>query len=108
MGELRQLFCTVIKGDEPLSIRWSLKGEDLGPGPDLNTSQLGPRTSMLMISSVNYRHSGSYTCTASNAAGTVEYTAQLNVHGKYVYYRYMKGTGNKVYLLYSKQLLLYI
>mgnify|MGYP001337688125 FL=1 len=108
MGELRQLFCTVIKGDEPLSIRWSLKGEDLGPGPDLTTSQLGPRTSMLMISSVNYRHSGSYTCTASNAAGTVEYTAQLNVHGKYVYYRYMKGTGNKVYLLYSKQLLLYI
>lgn len=81
-GELRQLLCTVIKGDEPLSITWSMKGEDLGPGPDLTTSQLGSRTSMLMISNINYRHSGSYTCVASNKAGSTTYTTELKVNGK--------------------------
>ena len=81
MGELRQLFCTVIKGDEPLSIRWSLKGEDLGPGPDLTTSQLGPRTSMLMINSVGHRHTGQYTCTVSNDAGQTSVSTELKVNG---------------------------
>lgn len=81
-GELRQLLCTVIKGDEPLSITWSMKGEDLGPGPDLTTSQLGSRTSMLMISNINYRHSGTYTCVAKNEAGSSSHTTELKVKGK--------------------------
>ena len=59
-----------------------MKGENLGPGPDLRTTQLGPQTSMLMIDSVTYRHSGVYTCTASNMAGSAAYSAELNVHGK--------------------------
>ena len=80
-GELRQLLCTVIKGDEPLSITWSMKGEELGVGPDLTTSQLGSRTSMLMISDIDYRHSGLYTCTASNIAGTASHTTELKVNG---------------------------
>ena len=80
-GELRQLLCTVIKGDEPLSITWSMKGEELGVGPDLTTSQLGSRTSMLMISDIDYRHSGLYTCTASNKAGTASNTTELKVNG---------------------------
>ena len=82
-GELRQLLCTVIKGDDPLSISWSMKGENLGPGPDITTSQLGTRTSMLMISSVTYRHLGYYTCTATNLAGSASITAELKVNGNY-------------------------
>ena len=80
-GELRQIICSVIKGDEPLTISWSLQGEDLGPGPDLTTTQLGSRSSLLMISSVSYRHSGTYTCTASNAAGSQSHSALLKVNG---------------------------
>ena len=82
-GELGQLVCTVIKGDEPISIKWSLQGADLGPGPDLTTSQLGTRTSILMISSVNYRHTGSYTCTATNPAGSTSHSAELTVNGNF-------------------------
>ena len=80
-GQLGQLMCTVVDGDEPLTIAWSLHGEDISSGPDLTTSQLGSRTSILMISSVSYRHSGKYTCTASNSAGSASYSAMLQVNG---------------------------
>jgi len=83
-GEPRQIICSVIKGDEPLTITWSLHGEDLGPGPDLTTTQLGTRTSLLMITAVSYRHSGKYTCNASNYAGSTSYTAELKVNGKFM------------------------
>ena len=81
-GEPRQIICSVIKGDEPIQISWSLHGEDLGPGPDLTTTQVGPRTSLLMISNVSYRHSGKYTCIAKNVAGTTSYSTILKVNGK--------------------------
>ena len=70
-----------MQGDEPLSMKWSLHGQDLAPGPDLTTSQLGTHTSILMISGVNYRHTGSYTCTVSNPAGIVSHSAELKVNG---------------------------
>ena len=80
-GELRQIICSIVKGDEPLQISWSLQGEELSPGPDLTTTQLGARSSLLMISSVSYRHSGTYTCIASNAARAETYSAELKVNG---------------------------
>ncbi len=80
-GKLGQLMCTVVDGDEPLTITWSLQGQDISSGPDLTTSQLGGRTSILMISSVTYRHSGKYTCTASNSAGSASYSTELKVNG---------------------------
>ena len=83
-GEPRQIICTVIQGDEPLEITWSWQGEDLAPGPDLTTSQLGARTSLLMISSVSYRHSGKYTCIASNLAGSDSFSTDLLVNGKII------------------------
>ena len=84
-GEPRQIICSVIKGDEPLRLTWSWRGEDLAPGPDITTSQLGGRTSLLMISSVSYRHSGRYTCIASNEAGTASFSTDLLVNGKELY-----------------------
>ncbi len=82
-GEFAQLVCIVSKGDEPLAISWALKGDDVSSEPGLSTAQLGPRTSMLTISSVGYRHSGLYTCTARNAAGVAAQTAELKVNGDY-------------------------
>ena len=81
-GEFAQLLCIVRKGDEPLSISWSLKGATISSGPGLTTASLGTRTSMLTISSVGYRHSGTYTCTAKNNAGVYSQTAELKVNGK--------------------------
>ena len=81
-GEFAQLVCIVRKGDEPLTLSWALKGDIVSSEPGLTTASLGTRTSMLTISSVGYRHSGTYTCTAKNNAGVTSQTATLKVNGK--------------------------
>lgn len=43
--------------------------------------KLGPRSSVLMIDYVKATHAGSYSCSASNLAGTDEYTTVLVVNG---------------------------
>ena len=80
-GEFAQLVCIVSKGDQPLTLSWSLKGDEVSSEPGLSTNTLGARTSMLTIDSVGYRHSGMYTCTAKNAAGVASQTAELKVNG---------------------------
>jgi hypothetical protein len=80
-GEFVQLVCIVSKGDEPLTMSWALKGDDVSSEAGLTTTKLGPRTSMLTINSVGYRHSGLYTCTAKNAAGVAAETTKLKVNG---------------------------
>ena len=79
--EFAQLTCVVRKGDEPLSITWSLKGDVISSDPSITTNVLGSRVSMLTISSVEYRHSGEYTCRAENPAGIATYSTQLLVNG---------------------------
>ena len=80
-GEFTQLTCVVSKGDHPLSITWSLKGELVSSGPTLTTTMLGTQASMLVISSVDYHHSGVYTCRAENPAGVTTHSAELKVNG---------------------------
>jgi hypothetical protein len=80
-GDLAQLSCVVRKGDEPVKISWSLKGDVISSEPSITTTMLGTRMSVLMISSVGYRHSGTYTCTASNKAGSQFLSAVLKVNG---------------------------
>lgn len=74
-------MCTVIRGDEPLSFTWTLHGAVVSSEPGLTTSQIGGRTSILMINSVGHRHSGKYTCNVRNKAGSVSQTTELNVNG---------------------------
>jgi len=76
-------MCIVRKGDEPLSLTWSLKGDIISSDPDLSTTMIGSRTSVLTVSAVKYRHSGVYTCRASNPAGTVSHAAHLLVNGMF-------------------------
>ena len=80
-GAFTQLSCVVTEGDMPLSISWSFHGHNLTSGLGIQTSNMGPRASILMINSVGHRHRGSYTCTASNKAGKVSYTTKLSVNG---------------------------
>ena len=81
-GQFAQVVCIVTQGDEPLAISWSLQGEAVSSEPSLTTTALGTRSSMLTIQSVGYRHSGTYTCTASNKAGSKSESVQLKVNGK--------------------------
>ena len=80
-GDFGQLVCTVLRGDPPFSFQWSLQGDVVHTEPGLTTSQIGSRTSMLMINSVGHRHSGQYTCTVSNLAGSESKSAKLKVNG---------------------------
>lgn len=74
-------MCSVSQGDMPLSITWSLKGDIINSDPVLTTTMLGTQTSILMISSVDYQHSGIYTCRAENPAGITTHSAELKVNG---------------------------
>ena len=46
------------------------------------TIPLGGRGSNLVIMKVGYRHSGVYTCTATNSVGTSVESIELKVNGK--------------------------
>ena len=82
-GDFAQITCVVTRGDRPLSITWSLKGDKISSDPTLSTTMLGTQASMLVISSVDYHHSGVYTCRAENVAGISTYSAELLVNGIY-------------------------
>ena len=82
-GEFAQLMCVIRKGDRPLSITWSLKGDIISSDPVLTTTMIGLQTSLLSIASVDYQHSGVYTCRAENPAGVRTHSAELLVNGNY-------------------------
>ena len=76
------MTCVVSRGDMPVTITWSLKGQKLNSGPSITTTMVGTRTSMLIISDVDFTHIGEYTCRATNVAGSVTHSAVLRVNGK--------------------------
>ncbi len=80
-GDYVQVSCIVKRGDTPLTLSWSLKGDIVSSEPSMSTAQVGERASILSIHSVGYRHSGTYTCTARNAAGVASYSAELRING---------------------------
>ena len=94
-GQFGQLVCTVIEGDEPFSFTWSLQGAVVSSEPGLTTSQIGSRTSMLMINSVGHRHRGVYTCNVSNLAGTATVSSELKVNG--IHQSYLRLKNEKEY-----------
>ena len=80
-GDFVQVTCNVMRGEMPLSISWSLEGDVISSEPAITTTMIGTRTSILMISSVGYRHSGKYTCIAKNSAGISFESTELKVNG---------------------------
>lgn len=73
--------CGVSSGDPPLVVSWLKDGQPLTPLLGANVSALDPYSSLLSISSLDSRHSGDFTCVASNPAAEVRYTAKLQVKG---------------------------
>lgn len=78
-----QILCTLLSGDDPVTLYWlkdkiSMNTDSLD-GTTINN--VGSRTSMLAIPSVEQQHSGEYTCVASNRAGQANHSVTLNVLG---------------------------
>jgi hypothetical protein len=74
-------MCNVRRGDKPLSLTWSLKGDIISSDAAMTTTMIGQQTSLLSISSVDYPHSGVYTCRAENPAGVTSHSTELLVNG---------------------------
>jgi len=90
-GSFAQLSCVVTEGDEPLTLSWSFHGHNLTSDLGITTTELGSRTSILMIPSVAHKHVGNYTCKAINRAGYASSTAELKVNSKTVILKMMLG-----------------
>ena len=80
-GTSAQILCSVSAGDEPMAIRWTFHGNSISSDSGITTSNFGTKTSLLMINSVRHEHRGSYTCSATNDAGSTSSSAELNING---------------------------
>lgn len=80
-GEAAQVACFVTEGDQPIDISWSFNGSDASTLHGVSTTKIGRKASTMVIDPALSGHRGNYTCTASNRAGFVNFTATLNVNG---------------------------
>ena len=92
-GETAVIMCNLKKGDKPVTITWSLKGDIVSSDPTLTTSMIGNQISLLTITNVDYHHSGTYTCRATNKAGSITHSSKLLVNGEFmVHWKYLTCT----------------
>lgn len=79
--QLVQVSCAVSKGDSPITLQWYKDGLPLMSSSKFMINNVAPKLSLLLLSSVDAEHSGSYTCHATNPVGTTESSATLKVKG---------------------------
>lgn len=80
---LTAVTCIVDAGDGPISTRWLKDGQILAE-EELDAAILYAQegyVSTLTIKSLDYKHNGNYTCTATNDVATGSYSATLTVKG---------------------------
>ncbi|XP_076065820.1 cell adhesion molecule Dscam1-like isoform X6 [Oratosquilla oratoria] len=78
-GKLLQISCLVTDGDEPITLQWFKDHLPLRSTSDTVVSHLTSKVSNLLLPSVTSTHTGTYSCRASNAAGSSEHSATLRV-----------------------------
>ncbi|TGZ53114.1 Uncharacterized protein DBV15_05473 [Temnothorax longispinosus] len=77
-GSRAQVTCSVTSGDLPIYISWLKDGEPLPSS--LRIEERGAEFfSLLVFKELSSRHSGKYTCVATNSAAKVNHTAELLV-----------------------------
>ncbi|XP_035786671.1 Down syndrome cell adhesion molecule-like protein Dscam2 isoform X3 [Anopheles albimanus] len=78
VGGRAQLTCSVSAGDMPIYFSW--KKDGIAIAPDLHISEKKEEFfSLLVLKDITARHSGRYTCFATNTAAQTSYTAELLV-----------------------------
>ena len=80
-GESIQIMCNIPKGDMPLNLTWSFQDKPIKKTDAVVITKLGARSLVLAIPAATEKHTGNYTCTASNIVASTNHTATLNVQG---------------------------
>lgn len=81
MGMHLTLVCTIVKGDEPVSVRWLKDGQVLAPDSDVDFTE-AKNYLLLHITSVDAnKHNGNYSCQAQNEAGITSRHVNVTVSG---------------------------
>ena len=81
MGMSAQIQCIVTEGDAPVDIRWTMSSKVHSSMTEITVTKISSKSSILLIDSIDASHTGNFTCTATNNAGSLNYTAQLTVVG---------------------------
>lgn len=82
-GDTVSVSCIASKGDVPIGLTFY---HNEIPVIDDNgiTITKSAKIAMLSIESLRAEHRGNYTCKASNRAGQVQFSAELNINGYYI------------------------
>lgn len=80
--------CTVTKGDLPLKIWWTFKGDhendfayNLTTNDGIIITRIGQKSVSINIDALKPRQRGTYECFASNKAGHSVHSAYLSING---------------------------
>ena len=94
-GQRYNMLCSITKGDSPIKIRWFKDGKPIeSSGLKLNSIgieiiHVNEFSSTLTFESLRPDHRGTYSCLASNIAGTVQHNATMIIHGKNKFLSYI-------------------
>ncbi|XP_046991630.1 Down syndrome cell adhesion molecule-like protein Dscam2 isoform X2 [Schistocerca americana] len=80
LGMRMRLVCVVSKGDFPILIQWLKDGSPIPEDQDVAEKILDEYSSTLSFSSLAVKHNGNYTCQASNAAASRNYSVEIIVN----------------------------
>lgn len=81
-GSSVQVLCGITSGDKPVYFSWLKDGQHIPSGLGVQEKSLD-EFSFLIFSHVTSKHSGEYTCVATNSAAEVNHTARLAVKGRF-------------------------
>lgn len=80
--------CTILRGDLPVKIWWTLSDSyeslaeyNISTNDGIVITKAGHKLSVLNIEPVKARHRGNYTCYAKNKAGVAKHSAYLAISG---------------------------
>ncbi|KAL0850695.1 hypothetical protein ABMA28_006640 [Loxostege sticticalis] len=77
-GSSVQVLCGITSGDKPVYFSWLKDGQHIPSNLQVQEKSLD-EFSFLIFSHVTSKHSGEYTCVATNSAAEVNHTARLAV-----------------------------
>uniref|UniRef100_A0A1B0GKQ0 Down syndrome cell adhesion molecule-like protein Dscam2 n=2 Tax=Lutzomyia longipalpis TaxID=7200 RepID=A0A1B0GKQ0_LUTLO len=80
VGGRASLTCSVVKGDQPLTISWRKDGRIVDSSQRMSVTQVDQYNSILVIDSLSSEHSGNYSCVVRNQAAEVETSQALLVN----------------------------